>query len=213
MRDHQHSKSTGKSRRRPFVLDEHEPDLGPKVQTRLFSDDDEYLRGKLTSTGKTEADLIRRWVRRGIKAERLERAARDPVVNSLLRALDDVLGAHTARLERRLSMEFHTLRRLTATTIVLANAAMRILEAYVASQPPPDEAALAGRRKSFFGALYRRYIKEAEGIMDGMLDERDGVLDLLVEQELLTGLRDRDLSEAIDKLKALAEEDAEGTKG
>jgi hypothetical protein len=100
----------------------------------------------MAATDKSEAAVIRDLVLKGVKAERLERAARDPVVNALLRAMNDVVVSHTARLERRLSLEFHTLRRLTATTIVLAHAAMRILETYVAVVPPPADAEVAARK-------------------------------------------------------------------
>lgn len=91
---------------------------------------------------------------------------------------------------------------------MLGNAALRVLEAYVASQPPPDEAAIAERRKAYFTGLYRKYISEAEAILGGMLDERDEALALLVEKELITGLRDQDLEAAIDELKAVGDGEA-----
>lgn len=183
------------------LLDEHEPELGPKRQSRLHLDDDEYVRTKMIATGKTEAAVIRNLVRKGAKAERLERAARDPVVNALLRVMNDVVGSHTSRLERRLSLEFHTLRRLTATAIVLAHAALRILETYVAVEPPSADAEVVERKKAYFNSLYRRFIGEAESIMERMLDERDDALSLLVEKELITALRDEDLDATLRDLK------------
>jgi hypothetical protein len=149
------------------LLDEDEPELGPKRQSRLHLDDDEYGQTKMSVTGKTEAAVMRSLVRKGVKAGRLELATRDLVVNALLRAMNDIVGPHTTRLERRLSLEFHTLRRLTATTIVLAHAAMRILETYVAVEPPPADAEVVGRKKAYFDTLYRRLIGEAERIMGG----------------------------------------------
>lgn len=145
----------------------------------------------MDATGKTEAAVMRSLVCEGVKAERSERAARDPLV-----------GPHTTKLERRLSLKFHTLRRLTATTIVLAHAAIRILETYVAVEPSPADAEVAARKKAFFHTLYRRLIGEAESerLMEGMLDERDNVLSLLAEKELITALRDEDLEALLKDL-------------
>ena len=131
----------------------------------------------------------------------MELATRDPVVNALLRAMNVVVGSHTARLERWLSLEFRTLRKLTATAIDLAHAAMWILETYVAVEPPPANAEVIGRKKAYFDTLYRRLIGEAERIMEGMLDERNNALSLLVEKELITALKDEDLDATLRDLK------------
>ena len=119
---------------------------------------------------------MRSLVRKGVKAERLERAARNPVVNALLRAMNVVIGSHTARLERRLSLEFPTLCRLTATVIVLAHAVMRILE----HTSPQSRGWPTGRssdaKKHTYNTLCQRLISETERIMEGMLDERNDAL-------------------------------------
>jgi hypothetical protein len=143
---------------------------------------------------------VRDYVRKAIEAERLRRAARDPYVGKLIELLDTTIARHTAKLERRLSMEFLTLRRFVATTIVLSNLAYGILETYIAAQPPPDDLTLAERRKSFFGALKQRYINEAEDIMDRALVDRDDVLTKLFEKGLVTGVQDLDLYAAIKEL-------------
>jgi hypothetical protein len=155
---------------------------------------------KMSVIGKNEAAVMRSLVRKGVQAEPLECATRNPVVNALLQAMNDVVGSHTARLERRLSLEFHILRRIATTTIVLAHAAMRILEPYVAVEPPPAAAEVTARKKAFFNTLYRRPVGEAERLMEGMLDERDNALLLLVEKELITALRDEDLEATLQDL-------------
>jgi hypothetical protein len=104
-------------------------------------------------------------------------------------------------LERRLAIESHTLRKMIATTIVLANVAMGILETYTATDAPPEQTTLALRRKTFFNSLYQKFMAESETIMDGMLDERDGTLTLLKEKELISDIRDQDLESAIEELK------------
>jgi hypothetical protein len=50
------------------LLDEDEPELGPKRQSRLHLDDDEYVQTKMSVTGKTEATVMQSLVRKGIKA-------------------------------------------------------------------------------------------------------------------------------------------------
>ena len=65
---------------------------------------------------------------------------------------------------------------------------MCILEAYIATNPSPEKVAIATRRKSYFTAFYQRFVKEGSGIMMGVLDERDGVLEPLAGQELITDL-------------------------
>jgi hypothetical protein len=181
------------------------PEVGPKRQSRLHVADDEYVEAKIRSTGISEAALIRNLVNKGIRLERLERAGRDPVVNTLLDTVEDLLSAHLDKLERRLSAEFHTLRRLTATTIVLSHATLRLLETYVATEPPADQKALAERRKAFFTRLFRQYIADSEKIMEGMLDEREMVLTALADSGLITPLKDTDLESALDTFKGSTE--------
>lgn len=123
-------------RKAPLLLDEHERGFGPKVQGKLYEDDDLYLRSKMETTRKFESEIVRILVRKGVRMDRLERASRDPNVNILMKVVDQTLNHHIARLERRLSTELYTLRRLVATTIVMANVAMRLIEAYTATQPP-----------------------------------------------------------------------------
>lgn len=188
--------------RRPSVLlDEHEPDLGPRAQCLLFLDDHEYVRSKMAATNKTESEVIRTLVRKGIRAERLERAARDPVVNTLLKAVSEILGAQTAKLERRLSVETHTVRRLLASNLVFGTASLRLLEAYAAGQPPPDAATIAKRRRDYFAAFFQTQINEATGIIDGALDERYALLETMSERELITALQDLDLEAVNQEMK------------
>ena len=197
-------KFSRRRRRDPFLLGDFRPELADEpAHSRLYVDDDEYIKQK-QATGVSQSELIREYVHKAVEAERLRRAARDPYVAKLVELLNTTVSRHTEKLERRLSMEFHTLRRLTASTIVLGNAALRVLEAYVASQPPPDEAAIAERRKAYFTGLYRKFISEAEGILGGMLDERDEALALLAEKELITGLQDHELEATLEELKAVA---------
>jgi hypothetical protein len=191
-------KSTTRKRRTARIFHDSNPEVGPKRQSRLQVADDEYVEATIRSTGISEAALLRNLVNKGIRLERLERAGRDPVVNTLLDTVEDLLSAHLDKLERRLSAELHTLRRLTATTIVLSNASMRLLEAYVATEPPADQKALAERRKAFFNRLYQQYIAESEKIMEGMLEERETVLTTLANSDLITPLKDADLETALD---------------
>jgi hypothetical protein len=198
-------KSTTRKRRTARIFHDSNPEVGPKRQSRLHAADDEYLEANIRSRGISEAALIRNLVNKGIRLERLERAGRDPVVNTLLDTVEDLLSAHLDKLERRLSAEVHTLRRLTATTIVLSNATMRLLETYVATEPPADQKALAERRKAFFTRLYHQYIAESEKIMEGMLDERETVLTTLADSDLITPLKDDDLESALDTSKGSTE--------
>lgn len=187
--------------RAPRILHEPEPEVGQKRQSRLHVSDDEYVESTIRSTGISEAALIRNLVHKAVRLERLERAGRDPVVNTLLDTVENLLSTHLDKLERRVSAELHTIRRLTATTVVLSNASMRLLEAYVATEPPADQKTLAARRKSFFAALYQRFIAESEKIMEGLLDERETVLSTLAESGLITALKDADLDAVLDASK------------
>lgn len=72
---------------------------------------------------------------------------------------------------------------------------MRILGAYIAPAPPPEEAAVTTCR-NFFTAFYRGFVKMGSGATTGMPDDREGVLEILAGQGLITDLRDRDLDAA-----------------
>lgn len=145
--------------------------------------------------------MIQNLVRKGVKAERLERSVRDPVVYTFLSVMNDIVGSHTAKLEHRLSLEFHTLRRLSATAMVLEHAAMLILETYVAVEPPPADAEVVGRKKSILQHPLPAVLERGRKHNRGMLDERDEALSLLVEKELITTLRDEDLDATLRDLK------------
>lgn len=186
-------------KRKPrFVLDTYEPQTGPKVQSRLFSSDDEYLRAKMIATGKGESDVIRALVRKGIASERLENASKDPNVKNLLKVVETTLAEHSAKLERRLSVELHTLRRLIATAVVLSSSSMRLLELYAATGAPPTPKALEERRRSFLNTLSRQLVAEAEEMLDSMLTERELALSSLAEIGLTSPVKDTDLNVALD---------------
>jgi len=133
--------------------------------------------------------------------DRLERASKGPNINILLKVIDDELAGHFAKLERRLSAEFHTLRRLVATAVVLSTSSMRLLEFYTAQAPPPPLKAVEERRRLFFTALNQQFITEAESMLEGMLEERETLLTTLAESELITTLKDSDLDAALDTSK------------
>ena len=193
-----HPKSRRRRRQTPPLLGEFRPELADEpVHARLYNDDDEYIKLK-QATGIPNSELVRNYVRKGVEAERLGRAARDPYVARLVDLLNATLDEHTGKLERRLSAELHTLRRLTATAVVLANSSMRLLELYAATGAPPTRKVFEERRRSFLGELSERVVKEAEGILDTMLDERESVLSLLAEKELTSPVGDADLNAALD---------------
>lgn len=192
------TKSRRKKKREPLLLGEFRPELAEEpVHARLHQDDDEYIKLK-QSTGISSSELVRHYVRKGIEAERLRHAARDPYVAKLLELLDSTVVRSVGKLERRLSAELHTLRRLVATTIVISNASMRLLEFYTALTPPPTAKAVEERRRAFFDSLYQLFITEAEGMLEGMLDERESLLTILAERGLTSSIKDSDLDAALD---------------
>lgn len=74
------------------------------------------------------------------------------------------------------------------------------MEAYLAQDPPPDQATLLSRRREFFSSFYREKIEEAEQVIYGMLDQRDAALDRLTEREEITP-RHRELEPLLEELK------------
>ena len=123
--------------------------------------------------------------------EQLERAGRDPYVRNLLKTFGDITNEQIGKLENRLAVETHILRRFIAASIVLNHASIKYLQAYLASEPPPPTSEIEERRKTFGESFFQTSIDEAEKrYLSRVLREREQLLDMLLNDSRISDLMD-----------------------
>lgn len=171
---------TKRKRRSPLFIEETEPPISAhKRQSKLYADDDELIASRMKG-GKSESELIRHYVHKGVKMEQLERASKDPYIRNLLKTFGDITSAKLSILENRLVVETHILRRFIAASIVLNHASLKFLQIYLATEPPPPASTVEERRKAFGETLFQTGVDEAEKkYIAKVLRERNQLLEML----------------------------------